>query len=143
MLSYILVFLQFFIIFLMTLPLGNPSDSLIVASIASGIGVLVGVSALNANKLGNFNIRPVLKEDCRLITDGVYRYIRHPMYTSVLLMLLGVVLLYPTKYEIVLFVALFVTLLSKLLYEEHLWKCESEAYKEYTKKTKRLIPFIF
>ena len=141
--SKLLVFTQFFIIFLMSLPFGAVSDTLVLGLFISGVGGIIGLLALNKNKLGNFNVRPDIREDCTLITTGIYSYIRHPMYTSVLTMMLGIVVIYPMNYEYILYAILLVTLLIKLFYEESLWKCESEDYILYTHNTKRLIPFLF
>jgi len=141
--SNLLVFTQFFIIFLMSLPFGASSDTLVLGLFVSSVGGIIGLLALRANKLGNFNIRPDIREDCTLVTTGIYTFIRHPMYTSVLTMMLGVVVIYPMNYEYILYGILVVTLLTKLFYEESLWKCESEEYILYTHNTKRLIPFLF
>jgi len=141
--STLLVFTQFFIIFLMILPLGTSSQTIVIGLVVMGVGGVIGLLALSKNKLGNFNIRPDIREDCTLITSGIYAYIRHPMYSSVLVMMLGIVVIYPMNYEYVLYGVLVVTLLIKLFYEESLWKCESEEYILYTHETKRLIPFLF
>src|SRR5512134_3536099 len=52
----------------------------------------VGIAALAANRPGNFNIRPEPKAGGRLVTSGIYRWIRHPMYGAVLLALLAATL---------------------------------------------------
>lgn len=141
--SKLLVFSQFFIIFLMILPVGAQTDTLYLGLFVSLLGGVVGMLALSQNRVGNFNIRPDIKENCTLIKTGIYAYIRHPMYSSVLLGMLGVVIIYPTIYEYVLFCLLTTTLLIKLFYEESLWKCESQEYVDYVKHTKRVIPFLF
>jgi len=142
--SRILVFIQFLAIFLMLLPIGSKtSEYASFGLMVIFIGVSVGVLALSKNKLGNFNIRPNIKENCSLITTGIYSYIRHPMYTSVLVSMFGVMLLYINIFEIVIFFILLLNMLVKMFYEESLWLCTSQEYKEYTKNTKRLIPYIF
>ena len=141
--SNLLVSIQFFLIFLMILPLGEAVESLYLASFFLFLSLTIGLLALSKNRVGNFNIRPDIKEDCLLITQGIYAYIRHPMYSAVLLGMFAFVLLYPTIYEATLFVLLLLTLLTKLFYEESLWKCESDEYLKYTHNTKRLIPYIF
>ena len=135
--------MQFFVIFLMILPLGAPTSTLVYGLILIGLSALVGFLALQKNRLGNFNIRPDIKEDCTLVTTGIYSLIRHPMYVAVLISMLGVMVLYPMVYEYVLFGILLITLLIKLFYEESMWKCESKEYRDYIKTTKRLIPYIF
>ncbi len=141
--SYLLVFTQFFIIFLMLLPLGEFSSSLYVGGAVVLLGGLIGLAALYANRVGNFNVRPDIRENCVLITSGIYAFIRHPMYSSVLVMMLGIVIIYPLIYEEILYGILVITLLVKMFYEESLWHCEGEEYKVYAKNTKRLIPYVF
>ena len=141
--SKILVFLQFFIIFLMLLKFTTPTSYLYVGLFISTLGAIIGIVAINTHSRGNFNIRPDIKESCELVTHGIYGYIRHPMYLSVMVMMLGVALIYFSYYEVVLYFLLLITLFTKLFYEERLWKCHSEAYEEYIKHTKRLLPFIF
>jgi len=139
----ILVFIQFSAIFLMSLPLGAETIHFNMGSILIFVGATIGIAAIYKNRLHNFNIVPEIKDSCILITDGIYAYIRHPMYTSVLVTMLGVVFLYMNSYEVVLYLVLLINMLIKMFYEESLWHCEGDEYKEYSQKTSRLIPFIF
>jgi len=141
--SKILVFLQFFIIFLMILPLGMPTTFFYEGLGVMVVGGFIGLLAIKEHGSGNFNIRPDIKEGCSLITTGIYAYVRHPMYLSVLLIMFGFVLLYPLYYEIVLYLFLITVIVSKMLYEERLWSCHDEKYLEYKRRVKRLIPFLF
>jgi len=141
--SKILVSLQFIIIFLMSLSYGDATSHRVVGIFFLVLGAIVGLLALMKHKRGNFNIRPDIKECCILVTDGIYRYIRHPMYLSVLTMMFGVLVLYFSFYELVLYICLVTTLMVKLFYEENLWVLHSSQYKSYKKQTKRIIPFIF
>ena len=106
------------------------------------LGLLMGFWALTHNKRGNFNIQPKLKEGCQLVTTGAYKYIRHPMYTSVTTMMLGVLISTPTLLEFLLFLALTLVLLLKAKREENLWCGHDETYLEYKKHTKFFIPYI-
>ncbi len=107
------------------------------------LGLIIGYAAVRAQPRGNFNIRPDLKENAVLVTRGIYRYIRHPMYSGVLTCTLGLVVLYASRGKIVLYVILLVNIILKLLYEERLWCRRDNAYPLYCRRTKRLIPFIF
>jgi protein-S-isoprenylcysteine O-methyltransferase Ste14 len=107
------------------------------------LGLGVGLLAILKHPRKNFNIRPDIKENCQLMTDGIYAYIRHPMYFSVIVSMLGILLLRFNILELVLYTILVVNMIIKMLYEESLWHCEGSEYKEYSKKTKRLIPYIF
>jgi len=141
--SKILVFVQFASIMIMLLPMGMPTTYFYGGLFFIVIGVAVGAAALFVNKLDNFNIRPDIKEDCTLVKEGVYAYIRHPMYTSVLVSMFGVMLLYFNVLIIGVYVVLFINMFLKMFYEESLWHCHSDEYLEYTKNTSRLIPKVF
>lgn len=141
MIGYSLVFSQFLLIFIMTLPFGTPTNNFFIALFVIAIGLSIGISALYANRY--FNIRPDIKGDASLVHTGVYAYIRHPMYTAVLTVMFGVVLLYPITFIFVSYALLFCTLFIKMFYEESLWKAHHDEYETYMKGTKRLVPFVF
>jgi protein-S-isoprenylcysteine O-methyltransferase Ste14 len=141
--SKILVSLQFGIAILMMIPFGAEFKHPFVAFVIVMFASVIGMSAIKTHRRGSFNIRPDLKEGCELVTHGIYRYIRHPMYLSVLILLFGVVVLYNDSYRWALYLFLWGVMVMKLLYEEHLWCCYTQEYEEYKKKTKRLVPFIF
>ena len=139
--SKLLVVLQFGIIGLMVLF----SNTLLSSFLALGIfliGSAIGIVAISCNKIGNFNIQPELKEDCKLITSGIYGYIRHPMYTSVSVMMFGVLLTTPTLLESGFFLGLISTLYLKASREEKLWLNHHNGYQNYKERTKLFIPYI-
>lgn len=79
-----------------------------------------------------------------LVDKGIYKYIRHPLYSSLLFLTWGI---YFKNTALGLF---FVALLSSLfLYftaiydEKECIKFFGEKYKEYMKRSKRFIPFIY
>jgi len=138
----VLVALQFGIIGLMV---GYTLFDFHFSIIGTGIlvvGIAIGLWALNHNRLGNFNIVPELREGCTLVTDGIYRYIRHPMYTSVILMMLGVLLFRPDIISFVLWLALIAVLYLKAHREEQLWMRHDPCYESYREQTRCFIPYI-
>jgi protein-S-isoprenylcysteine O-methyltransferase Ste14 len=114
----------------------------ILAIILFITGLLIGLWALNHNQLGNFNIQPKLKEGSSLITTGIYKYIRHPMYLSVLTTMFSFVLSTANLLEILLFISLLLVLLLKAKREESLWLEHDEKYKRYKERTKLFLPFV-
>ena len=139
--SYFLVSLQFILIaiLLITHGLQTPSNfALLIFFLGSGFGIYT----VRHNPLGNFNITPEIKENASLITTGAYRYIRHPMYFSVLVMMLGVVVSEPSLFSLFIYVLLVVTLFIKAQKEEMLWMVQSREYRKYKQQTKRIIPFV-
>ena len=107
------------------------------------VGALVGLWAIMHNRGGNFNIRPDLKEGCELIMTGPYHFVRHPMYTSVILMTLALAVATPIYMQWSSLALLIVVLALKAIREERLWCEGSTEYKAYMKETKRFIPFIY
>ena len=136
-----LVFLQFSIIGLMVL-LSKGFFSSILGVAIFIVGAIVGLWALTHNQLGNFNIQPKLREGSKLITTGIYAWVRHPMYTSVIVMMLGFLVSTPTIVEILLWLILIIVLLLKAKREESLWLEHDEMYEAYKKSTKLFIPYI-
>jgi protein-S-isoprenylcysteine O-methyltransferase Ste14 len=116
-------------------------------SVASVILVIIGlVIALLARRMlaGNWSKDVDVKVDHELITSGIYRYVRHPIYTGVLLMGLGSVLLVGTTSVFLIFLAMLGFFWFKARREEILLtKHFPKEYPEYKRHTKALIPFIW
>jgi len=142
MYSRSLVFAQFFLIGMMVIFSRGIFNSWLGMSVLL-VGVLFGMWTISYNRLGNFNIRPELKEGCTLITTGPYRFVRHPMYTSVLLISLGLAMGTPIYAQWSSFLLLVLVLALKAVREEYLWCEENAAYRDYMKKSKRFVPFIY
>jgi len=138
--SKLLVFLQFALIGLMLLSMSALPN--FFAILIFLLGVTIGIWALSHNQLGNFNIQPNIKEGCILITSGIYKWVRHPMYSSVILMMLGIFIATPSLVMFVLFVLLVIVLLLKAKREESLWLRHDSLYLTYREKTKYFIPYI-
>jgi hypothetical protein len=80
----------------------------------------------------------------KLITTGVYKYIRHPMYASLLYLTWGIALKNPTVVILILAGITSCLLLLTVLTEERENKeYFGDEYRRYMKHTKRFIPFIF
>jgi protein-S-isoprenylcysteine O-methyltransferase Ste14 len=81
----------------------------------------------------------------RLIQAGPYRYIRHPSYAAILLLLGGLPLIFQSWYGFFwLCLVCGGFLLTRIPREETMMlEAFGEAYREYMRHTKRLIPFIY
>lgn len=106
-------------------------------------GALLGLWAIIVMELGRFNITPDVHKNSRMVTKGPYKYIRHPMYDSVLMMTFAWVLGYLTIFRSAIWIVLVIDLILKLKYEEKLLADRYKEYQDYQKRTKSLIPFIF
>ncbi len=105
---------------------------------------VTGMFALQAMRRSKLRISPKVHPEAKLVTNGIYRFIRHPMYLSVILMGAGMLVNQYTPLRIGIFMTLVTDLLIKMMYEERmLRKRFGDDYVEYKKHTKRLIPFVF
>ena len=92
---------------------------------------------------GNWSRAVAFKEDHELITTGLYHYVRHPIYTGVLLMILATALSVGTLSAGIGFVIIVLGLWFKLRAEEEiLTKHFPKEYSAYKDRTKALIPYI-
>ena len=105
--------------------------------------LVMGVWSVVANKPGNFNIVPMPKAGASLITSGPYRWIHHPMYTSVLLFGLACATVIDNALGWMGWIALLAVLWVKASLEEKYLTDAYEAYETYMLGTRRFIPWIF
>jgi protein-S-isoprenylcysteine O-methyltransferase Ste14 len=79
----------------------------------------------------------------RLVTTGIYRYIRHPMYSSLLFLAWGVVLKSVTIDTLILCATASVALAATAKAEEaeNLTRFGQE-YRDYMERTHRFVPFL-
>jgi protein-S-isoprenylcysteine O-methyltransferase Ste14 len=83
------------------------------------------------------------KADPELVTTGPYRLIRHPIYSGIILALVGTTVAVSLYWliAVVLLGAYFIY--SAVMEERYLTELFPEAYPRYKQSTKMLIPFIF
>ena len=98
--------------------------------------------AIKVMRLGHFNIRPAIKEGAILVTHGPYRYIRHPMYASILLAGTGLLLVTFNWLRLAAFIVLWVVLYLKLRFEEKLLAKHFPEYASYHKRPRILPPWF-
>lgn len=107
-------------------------------------GVFLGVWAvLKAVRKSKLRITPEIARDAKLMTDGPYKYIRHPMYSGVLLVSLSLVVSYPDPIRICILIILAADLAIKMNFEEKLLEGYFSNYKEYKRFTRKLIPYLY
>ena len=106
------------------------------------LALLIGLIAVFNMKFNNLNITPCLKQNHQLRTDGIYQFIRHPMYTSVLLFCLALMLSNAHRFSQGVMLILFIDLILKSNLEEKLLTKCFKSYPAYQQKTGRFIPFL-
>ncbi len=137
----IYVIIQFSAIFALIINT-NVENFEIISWFLMFLSLLIGVTALVNMKISNLNIMPTLKDNHTLITNGIYNHIRHPMYTSVILLSLALLLTNLSLINILTMLILIIDLYLKANFEEKLLISRFSNYKKYTNKTGKFLPFV-
>lgn len=114
----------------------------VVGVILCGLGVALAIWA--RRHLGrNWGMPMSLKKEPELVTSGPYKYIRNPIYSGMLLALLGTGLVFGLPWLIAFIVAAIYFIFSSKVEEKIMAEQFPQTYPEYKKRTKMLIPFIW
>lgn len=98
------------------------------------------IKALGASFTGSV----MIQEGQRIVQHGPYRYIRHPSYVGILVIVLGFGLMSANWASCIAITAgMFTGLLYRISVEEKMLQQESSQYREYMRRTKKLIPSLF
>lgn len=112
------------------------------------LGTILQLAGWLAIFVSAFNIRTVLtaeplpKQNGKLSTHGLYKYVRHPMYSGVLLLSLGIAIASGSLVKYLLVLTLLILFYYKSRYEEKYLSAQYPEYGKYAKKTPRFVPFI-
>jgi protein-S-isoprenylcysteine O-methyltransferase Ste14 len=102
------------------------------------VGVVLLVVALQT--IGkSLQIAPAPRAEAKLVTHGVYRVLRHPIYTAIVLILVGLLLRGSTWGGIALGAAAIAFLLLKARYEEKLLAAHYPEYDAYRRSTRGVL----
>ena len=130
---------------LVILPAGDLWPRGAITSVLGGVLVATGaaIAVLAGLRLGpNLTPTPLPKEDGELVTAGFYQYVRHPIYTGVLLAAAGVLVFQASIAHIVGFVMVWGVLTIKALGEEKMLAEKYEGYASYASRTGRFLPRV-
>lgn len=85
---------------------------------------------------------PTPKQNCTLINTGLYQYIRHPIYTGIIICTIGFGVYNQNVWRIIIGVVLWILFYFKSIYEEKMLIKKFRQYVDYKKNTGRFFPFI-
>ena len=110
--------------------------------LSAGMILLGNILALLVlNRLGkSFS---VMAEARRLVTDGPYRIVRHPLYATELIAITGIFLPYLSIQAAVLFTVQLAVQLIRMHYEEQVLRQTFPDYADYARHRRRLIPGVW
>lgn len=100
--------------------------------------VILALSALALGK--SLTAHPMPSKSAVLVTDGLYRFVKHPIYSGLILVGFGLVITGGFFPHIIFFIALVLLLNYKASFEEKLLTQTYSGYAEYSRKTGRFIP---
>lgn len=112
------------------------ADVAIVMIAAGGVAALVGAAGLGAGLTAS----PLPSAAARLRTTGLYAWVRHPIYSGLLLAGAGVVLLGGRLSRVAVWAVLLLLLWGKSRFEERKLAARFPGYRDYEARTPRLIP---
>jgi len=115
--------------------------------VISGYLVIIGLIFLRKGRRHKRDIIDktlyMIEQTTELIDSGIYKYIRHPLYSSLIFLTWGILL---KNIELdLLIIAILSTVflcITALIEEKECISYFGDKYSEYIKKTKRFIPFL-
>ena len=122
-----------------------PHDAvlMITADVFCLLGLAVAIWARRTIG-GNWSGDVLIKENHTLVEYGPYRWVRHPIYTGMLMLVLGTAMATGRFGEILGWVFILCGFLIKLRQEESLMLSHfPDAYAAYMTRVKRLIPYVY
>jgi protein-S-isoprenylcysteine O-methyltransferase Ste14 len=78
-----------------------------------------------------------------LVTHGPYRFLRHPIYTAIVLFTFAGAFSHPSLAASGLAVVVLAGSLARILPEERLLRARYPEYAAYASRTRRMIPYVF
>jgi protein-S-isoprenylcysteine O-methyltransferase Ste14 len=116
-----------------------------VAGLALLIIGLIIMIVSQATLWRNYSSTVVIREDHQLITHGIYRFTRNPIYLGgIMAVCIGIPLYTSSMYGFLTMLILIPIILNRVRMEEKLLTEEfHEAFQKYKETTKKLIPFIY
>ncbi|MBV8061210.1 MAG: isoprenylcysteine carboxylmethyltransferase family protein [Alphaproteobacteria bacterium] len=115
-----------------------------VAALMTGNVLVLGgniLAVISLMSLGrSFSILP---ESRALVTKGLYRFVRHPVYLAEGIAAIGVAISFMTWPALLLVMTQLGFQLARMHYEEKSLRHTFPEYESYSRKTARLIPFLY
>lgn len=123
-------------------------QQLVFADNISGIAIQICAAALMLWARLTFGLRSfhaaANTTNGGLVTNGPYRYFRHPIYAALIYFFVGSLVAFPYIETLAGFALIVIGLSARMYFEEKFLLAEyKNEYIAYQKQTKRIIPFVF
>ncbi len=110
------------------------SGALLIAGLALALTAMVTLGR-------SFQAHPRPRDDASLVTRGIYRWLRHPMYTALVFICLGLAIDAASLFAALAAVANVTFYVVKSRYEERLLRERYQGYAAYQQRSWGVIPF--
>ena len=108
------------------------------------LSAIISTKSLLTNKYFESSSRIQTERNQTVISTGVYAFVRHPGYSSILLWALSIPLLTGAIYTCIPSAIIIILICIRTYLEDRMLKRELERYREYSYKVRyRLIPYIW
>ncbi|MEQ1580386.1 MAG: isoprenylcysteine carboxylmethyltransferase family protein [Steroidobacteraceae bacterium] len=106
------------------------------------LAVVLAVWARRTFKRGQFSVHAEPAQGA-LLSSGPYKVVRHPMYTAALLLVWSGILGHLSIANLVIGLIVTAAIAIRIVTEEQYLRARFHDYEEYSRRTSRIIPFIF
>ncbi|TRO65518.1 methyltransferase family protein [Christiangramia sabulilitoris] len=113
------------------------TGALIIAVLGGAVLIL---AMLQLSK--NLSPFPSPKTNSELVQSGLYKYVRHPIYTGIVISSFSLALATASVFRILISILLYILFMVKSEYEEKLLMQRYKEYESYKKRTGRFFPKI-
>ncbi|MDJ0733062.1 MAG: isoprenylcysteine carboxylmethyltransferase family protein [Nostocaceae cyanobacterium] len=115
-----------------------------IVAIALSLTAII-VNQIAIRTLGKFFDRLAIKSDHQLVKNGIYNIIRHPIYTSYILLFIGFCTMLQSLLGLGILTAICIVWFgSRMRIEEQMLTAKfGDEYRDYCQHTKRLFPYIY
>lgn len=123
-----------------------PKDIPLVQTVIGGLLAAIGVGLGGASYLAlgrNFRVYAAPRRSGTLITTGIYKMIRHPMYTGVVAGLLGYVLILGSFVFLASWLGVLILYVLKAAREEPILSEKYPEYGDYQKRSWKFVPYVY
>ncbi|MGC1405012.1 MAG: isoprenylcysteine carboxylmethyltransferase family protein [Thermodesulfobacteriota bacterium] len=119
-----------------------PAYMSVLGDMLVAVSLLANIPILKTNKYAASTIR--VEEGQPVVSTGPYAWVRHPMYSVVMILLVGIPLALGSWLGLLWLAAFFPVLAWRLLDEERFLRQNLPGYDEYTQKVRyRLVPHVW
>jgi protein-S-isoprenylcysteine O-methyltransferase Ste14 len=119
-----------------------PTPLVFAGNVLAAVGIGIAILVVIQNSYAAANI--TVEADQAVVSNGLYGVVRHPMYSGVLVMLIGVPLALGSYWGLLLVAVDAILFTTRIFDEEKALTEELTGYREYTEKVhSRLVPGVW